>query len=101
MKRVPVVVGRTDRNVEGRRLLVNDIDSEADAPAKLPQAGSASNLPVDSDLDDAGGGGPGTDPNTNSGRYLLRIHYFKLFINYSLLVRDLFIGRRRRWRPRN
>ncbi len=86
---VPVVVGRNDRNVGGRLLLVNDIDSEADAQAKFPQAGSASNLPVDSDLDDASGGGPGTDTNTDSGRYLLLIHY--LFITYSLLIRDLFI----------
>ena len=43
------VIGRNDRNVGGRRLLVGDIDSdsEADAPANLPQAGSISNLPVD------------------------------------------------------
>ena len=41
VKRVPVVVGRNDRNVGGtRRLLVDDIDSEADAPANLPQANS-------------------------------------------------------------
>ena len=38
VKRVPVVVGRNDRNVGGtRRLLVDDIDSEADAPANLPR----------------------------------------------------------------
>ncbi len=75
-KHVPVVIGRNDRNVGGRRLLFGDIDSdsEADAPANLPQAGSISNLPVDSDLDDAGGGGPETDPESDSGRYSLLIH---------------------------
>ncbi len=49
-------------------------------------------VPTDSGgrSDDAGGGGPGTDPDTDSGRYLLLIHY--LFVTYSLLVRDLFIS---------
>ncbi len=48
VKRVPVVVGRNDRNVGGtRRLLVDGIDLEADAPASLTLVGSASNLPVD------------------------------------------------------
>jgi hypothetical protein len=83
VKRVPVVVGRNDRNVGGtRRLLVDDIDSEADAPANLPRVGSASNLPVDSDLDDAGGGCPGTDPESDSGRYSLLIHY--LFVSIQM-----------------
>ena len=53
VKRVPVIVGRNDRNVGGRRH--NDIDSEADANLLEVRAGSVSNLPVDSD--DAGGGG--------------------------------------------
>jgi hypothetical protein len=82
VKRVPVVIGRNNRNVEGRRLLIGDIDSdlEADAPANLPQAGSISNLPVDSDLDDA-------DPESDSGRYSSLIHP-DLFIS----IHDLFIS---------
>ena len=49
VKRVPVILGRNDRNVGGRRQNVDDIDSEADPPANL--------LPADSDSNDAGGGG--------------------------------------------
>ena len=65
MKRVPIIVGSNDRNVQvgGRRQVV---DIEADAVANLPPSQDA-NLPVDSDSDseDAGGGGPsvtGIDP---------------------------------------
>ncbi len=75
MKRVPIIVGRNDIIVGGRWQLLDDIDSEADAPVNVPQAGSVSNLPVDSDLDDAGGGGPGTD---------LESGY--LFVTFSLLI---------------
>ena len=69
MKRVPIIVGRNDRNVGGRRQVV---DIEADAPANLPQAGPVSNLPVDSDSEDTGGGGPrasvaGADSESDSG----------------------------------
>ncbi len=53
VKRVPIIVGRNDRNVGDRRQVV---DIEADAPVNLPHA---ANLPVDSDSEDAGGGGPG------------------------------------------
>ena len=63
MKRVPIIVGRNDRNVGGRRQVV---DIVADAVANLPPSQDA-NLPVDSDSDseDAGGGSPsvtGIDP---------------------------------------
>ena len=62
MKRVPIIVGRNDRNVGGRRQVV---DIEADAVANLPPSQDA-NLPVDSDSDLlAGGGSPsvtGIDP---------------------------------------
>ena len=84
VKRVPVVVGRNDRNVGGtRRLLVDDIDSEADAPANLPQVqvGSASNLPVDSDLDDAAVAAQELTPSQTQ----VDIHY--LFITYSYVFR--------------
>ena len=90
-KRVPVVIGRNDRNVGGRRLLDIDSDSEADAPANPPQAGCISNLPVDSDLDDAGGGGPETDPESDSGRYSLLIHR-DLFISiHGLFISILYL----------
>ena len=55
VKRVPVIVGRNDRNAGGRQQNGDDIDSEADANLLEVRAGSVSNLPVDSD--DAGGGG--------------------------------------------
>ena len=88
-KRVSVVIGRNDRNVGGRRLLVGDIDSdsEADAQANLPQAGSISNLPDDSDLDDAGGGGPETDPSWTQVNihYLFIVTYSLVFMAYSLV----------------
>ena len=63
VKRVPIIVGRNDRNVGGRRQVV---DIEADVVANLPPSQDA-NLPVDSDSDseDAGGGSPsvtGIDP---------------------------------------
>ena len=64
-----------------------DIDSEADAPANVPQA----NLPVASDLDDVGGGGPGTDPESDSGLslYILIYPYISLYpyvsMTYSLV----------------
>ena len=60
VKRVPVIVGRNDRNVGGRRQNVDDIDSEADPPANL--------LPVDSESDsnDTGGGGD-SDSESDSG----------------------------------
>ena len=83
---MPVIVGRNDRNVGGRRLLVDDIDSEADAQANLPRVGSASNLRVDSDLDDAGGG---TDPESDSGRYSLLIHYLFEVILYLFASSEL------------
>ena len=53
MKRVPVILGRNDRNVGGRRQNVDDIVSEADPP------GPANLLPADSksDSNDTGGGG--------------------------------------------
>ena len=65
MKRVPVIVGRNDRNVGGRRQNVDDIDSEADPPANL--------LPADSDSDDAGGGGD-SDSELDSGYISMHIH---------------------------
>ena len=69
MKHVPVIVGRNDRNVKGRRQNVDDIDSEADANLLEVRAGSVSNLPVDSDSDDAGGGG-----ELDSGYISIHIH---------------------------
>ncbi len=80
VKLVPVVVGRNDRNVGGRLLLVNDIDLEADASVNLPQAGSVSNFAY-LDSDDTGDGGRGTDPKSDSGKYSLIIHCS--FIVYS------------------
>ena len=62
---MPVIVGRNDRNVGGRRQ--NDIDSEADANLLEVRAGSVSNLPADSD--DAGGGG-----ELDSGYISIDIH---------------------------
>ena len=66
MKRVPVILGRNDRNVGGRRQNVDDIDSEADPPANL--------LPADSESDsnDAGGGGD-SDSESDSGYLSLHI----------------------------
>ena len=106
MIRVPIIVGRNDRNVGGRRQLVDDIDSEADAPANLPQAGSVSNFPVhsDSDSDGAGGGGVGADSESDSGYISIDIHvligyYISLNIHiypctYRLLPRvaDMYRG---------
>ncbi len=64
------------------------------APANLQvsQAGSISNLPVDSDLDDAGGGGPETERTQVDIDYLfiltlfISIHtYLVIFMTYSLV----------------
>ena len=53
--------------------------------------GCISNLPVDSDLDDAGGGGPETEPESDSGRYSLLIHR-DLFISiHGLFISILYL----------
>ena len=80
MKRVPVIVGRNDRNVGGRRQNVDDIDLEADPPANL--------VPADSDSNDAGGGGD-SDSKSVSGYISMHIglpypctyHYISLDIH--------------------
>ncbi len=69
MKRVPVIVGKNDRNVGGRRQNVDDVDSEADPPENLP--------PADSDSNDAGGGGD-SDSKSDSGYISMHIHYSRL-----------------------
>ncbi len=77
VKRVPVILGRNDRNVGGRRQNVDDIDSEADQPANL--------LPADSDSNNACGGGDSdskSDSGPVSGYISMHIH---VLINYISL----------------
>ena len=71
MKRVPVIVGRNDRNVGGRRQNVDDIDLEADPPANL--------VPADSDSNDAGGG---ADSDSESGSGYISMHIHVLITTY-------------------
>ena len=79
MKRVPVILGRNDRNVGGRRQNVDDIDPPG--PANL--------LPADSESDsnDTGGGGD-SDSESDSGYlslHILRYPYISLYLS------DVFI----------
>ena len=84
MKRVPIIVGRNDRHVGGRRQLEQ---VEADVPASLPRAGSVSNLPVDTDSEDAGDGDLRlADAESDSGYISLYIHIISLYIDKDILI---------------
>ena len=90
VKRVPIIVGRNDRNVGGRRQLEQ---VEADVPASLPRAGSVSNLPVDTNSEDAGDGDLRlADAESDSGYISLYIYMISLYIYKRYPYISLYIS---------
>ena len=84
LKRATVkrVVGRNDRNAGGRPWRLDDIDSEADAPANLPQANSRklASLAV-----------AAREPTPNRTQVILIYPYISLYNLYiTLCIHDLF-----------